>query len=231
MRGGTDTRTLAIAGIGAVVVGGGAIAWATRAASSSTPPSGVPATADGPANLAVAWWPQDVSLTPRGDDGRDATLRFQSTIANLGGEPAAVAPGDRVEYVVTRSDLKGSLGEVVGHGFAPLRRGELQPFPVDVGAAIGRPASSFGRQLADLREIPPRTATIVGAGHPSQAIVIRDARAGHYTLRQELVRDDHRTDAARADDIRLTEFRLDGRGGILHLGSRYAAEAPAGRRP
>jgi hypothetical protein len=181
--------------------------------------SGIPADASGPGNLAVAWWPQDISLAQHGDD---ATLRFQSTIVNLGGAPVDVRPGDRVEYTVMRSDTKGQLGEVVGRGSAPLGRGAVEPFPVSVGVDIGRPISDLGRVLRDIDSLAPQTAAIVGAGHASQAITIADARAGHYTLRQQVVRADGSTDASTFDDARLTEFRLDGTGSILHLGSRYA---------
>ncbi|MCW2921221.1 MAG: hypothetical protein JWL76_1095 [Thermoleophilia bacterium] len=181
--------------------------------------SGIPANADGPGNLAVAWWPQDISLTQQGDD---ATLRFQSTIVNLGGEAVPVAPGDRVEYTVSRSDTKGGIGEVVGHGSAPLDRADVKTFPVEVGVDIGIPISDLGARLQTISSLAPQTAAIVGAGHASQAITIHDAKAGHYTLSQHVVRADGSSDVSAFDDERLTEFRLDGTGNILHLGSRYA---------
>ena len=186
----------------------------------NTAGSGIPLGAEGPGNLAVAWWPQDISLTQQGGD---ATLRFQSTIVNLGGEAVALQPGDRVDYAVMRSDTKGRLGEVVGRGSAPLDRADVQPFPVKVGVDIGIPIDSLGRELATISSLAPQTAAIVGAGHASQAITIRDAAAGHYTLRQQVVRADGTAgDASTFDDSRLTEFSLDGAGSILHRGSRYA---------
>ena len=185
----------------------------------NTAGSGIPVDAHGPGNLAVAWWPQDISLEQQGGD---ATLRFQSTIVNLGGEPVALEPGDRVEYTVARSDSKGRLGEVVGRGSAQLARADVEPFPVSVGVDIGRPISDLGVELEPITALEPQTAAIVGAGHASQAITIRDARAGTYTLRQQVVRADGSTDPSPTDDARLTEFRLDGAGAILHLGSRYA---------
>lgn len=181
--------------------------------------SGIPANADGPGNLAVAWWPQDISLAQQ---GADATLRFQSTIVNLGGEAIAVQPGDRVEYTVTRSDTKGNLGEVVGSGSAALGKADVESFPVNVGVDVGIPISSLGVDLVDIDSLAPQTAAIVGARHDSQAITIRDAKAGHYTLRQQVVHADGSRDVSPSDDARLTEFRLDGTGNILHLGSRYA---------
>ncbi len=181
--------------------------------------SGIPVDAQGPGNLAVAWWPQDISLTQQGDD---ATLRFQSTVVNLGGEAVAVAPGDRVEYTVLRSDTKGGLGEVVGRGSAPLGKADVESFPVKVGVDVGIPISALGRDLTTITSLGSQEAAIVGAGHDSQAITIRDAKAGHYTLRQQVVHADGSADVSPSDDTRLTEFRLDGTGSILHLGSRYA---------
>ena len=185
----------------------------------NTAGSGIPLDAQGPGNLAVAWWPQDISVAQQGDD---ATLRFQSTIVNLGGEAVAVRPGDHVEYTVRRSDTKGSVGEVVGQGSAPLDRADVEAFPVKVGVDIGIPISDLGRTLETITSLAPQTAAIVGAGHASQAITIRDASAGHYTLSQHVVRADGSADVSSFDDTRLTEFRLDGTGTILHLGSRYS---------
>jgi hypothetical protein len=182
--------------------------------------SGIPANADGPGNLAVAWWPQDISLAQQGDD---ATLRFQSTIVNLGGEAVAVQPGDRVEYSVMRSDTKGNLGEVVAQGSAPLGKADVRPFPVNVGVDVGIPISALGVDLANITSLAPQSAAIVGAQHASQAITIHDATAGHYTLRQQVVHADGSSDVSPGDDARLTEFRLDGTGNILHLGSRYSS--------
>ena len=185
----------------------------------NTAGSAIPADADGPANLAVAWWPQDIRYA---QEGSSAELRFQSTIVNLGGEDAAVADGDRVEYTLSRLDDDGRPGDVVARSSAPLDRGELQPFPVQhAGVETGHGLDELGVHLSDIDALAPQTAAIVGAGHPSQLLRIDDVRAGTYLLRQQLVRADGSTDSNRFDDARVTELQLDGTGGILHTTSRY----------
>ncbi|MCW2925740.1 MAG: hypothetical protein JWM98_3144, partial [Thermoleophilia bacterium] len=181
--------------------------------------SGQPGTATGPADLAVGWWPQDISLHA---DAAGATLRFQSTIVNLGGAAAPVHAGDRVEYTVQRTDRIGTLGEVVARGSAPLGRGDVQPFPVDVGEEVGHDINSFGTHLADITSLAPQHAAIVGAGQATQALHIADAAKGMYVLRQTIVHADGSHDAVPTDDERATEFILDGAGGILHTSSRYS---------
>lgn len=200
-----------------VVPSGEGFADASKAPNSAA--SGAPAGADGPGNLAVGWWPQDISLTQH---GADATLRFQSTIVNLGGEAVDVRPGDHVEYSMFRVDEIGGPGVPVGSSSAPLGRGAVEPFPVRVGVDIGRPISELGANLETITSLAPQTAAIVGARHASQAITIRDARAGHYELRQQVIRADGSSDVSAFDDVRITEFELDGAGEIIHLGSRYA---------
>lgn len=180
-----------------------------------------PVNEGGPANLAVAWWPQDISLLQQGDD---ATLRFQSTIANLGGSDASIRPGDQLRYSISRTDTKGVFGEVVGRGSRPLDRGDLEPFPVSAGHGRGVDLDTLGRDLVTIDTLAPGIAAIVGSGHPVQAISIRDAREGLYVLRQQIVRADGSSDESSFDDVRLTEFFLDGHGGILHTSSRYAGD-------
>ncbi|MCW2926598.1 MAG: hypothetical protein JWM86_566 [Thermoleophilia bacterium] len=223
----------AVLGAGAgLLVAGGLTAWAIArgrtdretsfehaADAPNRAGSAVPKSAAGAGNLAVAWWPQDISLTQR---DHAATLRFQSTIANVGGEPVEIRPGDRVEYTVAHQGRDGSLGEIVARGSAPLDRADVQPFPVPVGVEIGRSIETFGVDLANVHRLEGRSAAIVGAGHASQALEMRDATAGLYVLRQQIVRADGARDGSPADDARLTEFLLDGTGGILHTSSRYA---------
>lgn len=214
------------AGIGVIAVGG-TIAWlASRddervsdALDGGPLPGPEPTTANGPGNLAVAWWPQDIRLE---QSGRDATLRFQSTVANTGGDPVAIRPGDRLEYTIRRQDTDGSVGEVVGRGSMPLDHVDVEPFPVTAGHGVGRDLSQLGRTLHPIGLLEPAHAAIVGAEHDVQAITINDARAGLYVLRQEIVRPDGTRDPMAFDDTRLTEFLLDGSGGILHTSSRYA---------
>lgn len=227
----------ALVGAGGLLAAGGVLAWTlsrgaapaarserevghedARDAPNSAGPA-IPSSASGPGNLAVAWWPQDVSIA---HGGGDATLRFQSTIANLGGEAVDIHPNDRVEYTVTREARGGAPSEVVGRSSARLDRADIEPFPVPVGAEVGRVISSFGVELEPIDSLGPRTAAIVGAGHASQAIELRDATKGLYVLRQQIVRADGARDRSPGDDVRLTEFLLDGRGGILHTSSRYA---------
>lgn len=216
------------AGIAAVAIGGVAAWRATRADADRPkveldgpqPPSPEPATANGPGNLAVAWWPQDIRFEQQ---GADATLGFQSTVANTGGLPVALHPGDRVEYTIRRQDATGVAGEVVGRGSAPLTRADVEPFPVQHdGNGVGGSLSNLGRVLSPISSLAPAEAAIVGAGQPTQVISITDARAGRYVLRQQIVRADGSRDPLTFDDIRLTEFMLDGRGGILQTSSRYA---------
>lgn len=214
---GTNRALLGL-GAGAVAVSIAAVA-AARAARDE-PPARPEQRADrapsSRGNLAVASWPHDLALE---QDGVDATLRFQTTIANLGSEPVGLEPGDHVRYTVRRQDATGTPGAVVGHGRLELGRGDLEPFPVPAGHGIGRPLESLGRELQPLAALAPATAALVGAGHPQQAIRIRDARAGRYQLRQEIVRAG--LDASSFDDARVTELFLDGRGGILNTSSRY----------
>lgn len=204
-----------------VAAAGGVAAWllARDEHAPNTAASGIPAGADGPGNLAVAWWPQDISLDQR---GADATLRFQSTVANLGGEPVDLRAGDRVEYTLYRTGTPDGPGVPVGRSVAPLELGAVESFPVRIGVDIGRPISDVGVTLEKIAALAPQTAAVVGAGHASQAITIRDARAGHYELHQEIVRADGATDHSSFDDVRITEFELDGAGGYIHLGSQYA---------
>jgi hypothetical protein len=226
-------RALVGLGIG-VVAAGGAIAWAASrrhdAAASersyvdakdapNTAGSPEPASADGPGNLAVAWWPQDITLTQHGDS---ATLRFQSTISNLGGQPVAIRPGDRLEYTLQRQDELGNLGAIVARGSAPLDRADIEPFPVSEGVEIGHSIQTYGVTLAPVTSMAPQTAAIIGAQHPSQSLAIDGATKGLYALRQQIVHADGTTDLEPFDDVRLTEFYLDGAGGILHADSRYA---------
>ena len=179
-----------------------------------------PAETKGPGDLAVAWWPQDLQLEQH---GTDATLRFQSTIANLGGTPIDVRPGDRVEYTVQRTTDDGARtpGEVVGRGSAPLDRADVQPFPVPEGEEVGHAIQTFGVDLKQIDSLQPLTAAIVGAQQPSQAIEIKDAAAGTYLLTQRIVHADGSSDASSYNDARMTELILDGDGGMLHASSRY----------
>jgi hypothetical protein len=186
--------------------------------------SPLPTESRGPGDLAVAWWPQDLSLAQHGDD---ATLRFQSTIANIGGEAMAIRPGDRLEYTVTRQGVDGAADEVVGHGSAPLTAADLEAFPVAEGTEIGHSIQTYGNELEPVSSLGPQTAAIIGAKHASQAIELRGAREGHYLLRQEIVRADRSVDASEHDDVRINDLVLDGHGGMLHASSRYAG----GERP
>jgi hypothetical protein len=214
-------------GIGAAGIGG-AIAHAlskrddaarARAAYDPGPVhSAKPGEADGPADLAVAWWPQDLQIE---QDGTDATLRFQSTVANLGGEAIDVRAGDRVEYTVQRTDANRTPGTVVGRGSAPLDRADVQPFPVPEGEEIGHAIQTFGVDLKQIDSLAPQTAAIVGAQQATQAIHITDASAGTYVLTQRIVHGDGTTEASSFNDARLTELILDGEGGMLHASSRY----------
>jgi hypothetical protein len=225
------TRALVGAGIGAVAIGGAA-AWLATRNDDDAPkperqpldggplPSPEPATAHGPGNLAVAWWPQDIHFE---QTGTDATLSFQSTVANTGGRTVELHPGDRVEYRVRRQHTTGVAGVVVGRGSAPLGRADVEPFPLEhEGHGVGGALSDLGKVLTSIDALQPAEAAIVGAGQPSQQIAIRDARKGLYVLRQEIVRADGSRDPQTFDDTRLTEFMLDGHGGILHTSSRYA---------
>ncbi len=172
----------------------------------------------GPANLAVAWWPQDISFIRT---GTEAELRFQTTVANMGGAPTELKPGDRVEYVVERSNARGARGEVVGRGSAPLTEAEETAYPPPLGEEIGRPISSAGERLAPVAKLDPERAVIIGSKHDSQLVRLSDVREGFYALRQSIVRADGSTDANTFDDVRVTEFHLDSRGVWLHTGSRY----------
>jgi hypothetical protein len=226
----------ALLGVGALAVGG-TIAWlatrghdhadhepavpnSSRDLDGGPLPDPEPLSADGPADLAVAWWPQDIHFE---QDGADATLRFQSTVANLGGEIAPIHDGDRLEYEVYRQDSKGVAGEVVGRGSMPLDRADVEPFPLQhVGHGVGGSLAEVGRTLQPITMLEPQHAAIVGSEHDVQSIAIKDATAGIYVLRQQIVRADGSTDPIHFDDTRLTEFILDGAGGILHTSSRYA---------
>lgn len=183
-------------------------------------PDPAPQTASGDGDLAVAWWPQDIRFEQHGND---AILRFQSTVANLGGKPVAIQAGDRLEYTIHRQDIDGTRGELVGRGSMPLDRADVEPFPLQkTGAGVGGSLADVGRELQPIAMLEPQHAAIVGSDHATQAITISDAKAGLYVLRQQIVRADGSTDTLRFDDARLTEFLLDGNGGILHTSSRYA---------
>jgi hypothetical protein len=239
-------RALFGMGVGAIVVGGAAAAWMLgrdaehdhsshdhgdhAGTDTGAPPTGtkVPPTANpddvvGPANLAVAWWPQDISVERH---GADATLRFQSTIVNLGGEAAPIRSGDRVEYSVHRLAPDGTAGELVASNAAELGRADVQPFPVPVGVEVGRGIDTFGRVLRSIDELAPQTAAIVGAGQASQQLEIHDATAGTYLLRQQVVRADGSGDVTPLDDARVTEIRLGAGDTFLHTTSRYDGEDP-----
>jgi hypothetical protein len=213
-------------GVGAAVaVAGGVAAWSLTRHQDAQPydsgrvHSDAPAEATGPGDLAVAWWPQDLSLEQH---GTDATLRFQSTIANLGGTPVAIRPGDRLEYTVSHEDDYANLGEVVGRGSVPLTRADVQDFPVSEGADIGHSIQTFGTKLTPISGLEPQTAAIIGAQHAGQAIELHGVTKGTYALRQQIVHADGSTDASTNDDARLTSLFLDGKGGMLHASSRYA---------
>jgi hypothetical protein len=185
-------------------------------------PDPEPTTSKGPGDLAVAWWPQDIHFE---QDGADASIRFQSTVANMGGEPVDLHPGDRLEYTIRRQDTKGVEGEVVGRGSMPLTRADVHAFPLQhEGHGVGGSLSDVGAVLSPISMLEPAHAAIVGADQPSQSISIKDAREGLYVLRQEIVRADGSHDQTPFDDTRLTEFMLDGHGGILHTSSRYAID-------
>ncbi|MCB0877635.1 MAG: hypothetical protein KDC46_01455 [Thermoleophilia bacterium] len=185
----------------------------------NTAGSGVPEDAKGPANLAVAWWPQDISFDQHGSAG---TLRFQSTVANIGGEATTIAPGDRVDYTLQRLQEDGTAGPVVARSSVPLGHADVQPFPAEyAGQETSGGLSSLGATLHDFSTLAPQTAAIVGAGHASQQLHIGDVKAGVYLLRQQIVRDGSPVDATRFDDARITEIKLDGKGGFLHMASRY----------
>lgn len=171
-------------------------------------------------DAAVAWWPQDLTLTR--DAGGRAELRFQSTIANLGGAPLPIGPGDRLEYTVSKQDDLGRTGEVVARGAASLQRLDVQPFPPDFGTQVDHHASGFGQALQGVTELAPITAGIVGSSHPSQRLDLGAAEPGSYVLRQAIVRADGSTDPEPYDDVRDTELIVRDDGTLLHASSRYA---------
>jgi len=231
----------ALLGVGVLAIGG-TVAWlATRDRSHAardrapgdhdTPtssrdlnggpvPGPLPTTAHGDGDLAVAWWPQDIRFEQQGDD---ATLRFQSTVANLGGKAVEIRPGDHLRYEVYRQDTDGAKREVVGRGSMPLGHADVEPFPLQhVGHGAGGSLADVGSDLQPITMLEPQHAAIVGSDHAVQAITIDDAKAGLYVLSQQIVRADGSTDTSSFDDIRLTEFILDGSGGIIHTSSRYA---------
>ena len=72
-----------------------------------------------------------------------------------------------------------------------------------IGHSDGKPASRHARRNA------------------RQQLHIGDVKAGVYLLRQQIVRDGSPVDATRFDDARITEIKLDGKGGFLHMASRY----------
>jgi hypothetical protein len=208
-----------------IAVAGGIAAWAlsrhagTSVARDTEVHSALPGEASGPGDLAVAWWPQDLSLEQH---GTDATLRFQSTIANLGGTSVAIRPGDRLDYTVRRDDRDGTFGAIVGRGSVPLTRADVEPFPVSEGAEIGHSIQSFGTRLAPITSLEPQTAANIGAQHAGQAIQLHDVTKGTYTLSQQIVHADGSADPREFNDVRLTELFLDGTGGMVHASSRYA---------
>jgi hypothetical protein len=196
--------------------GGG---YANAVDAPNTAGSGVPADATGPANLAVAWWPQDISFEQHGAAG---TLRFQSTVANLGGEATQIAPGDHVEYTLQRLGDDGAPGPVVARSSAPLWYADVRPFPAEnAGAETSGGLETLGRELHLYGSLEPQHAAIVGAQHASQALRVDDVVAGTYVLRQQIVRAGDPVDASAFDDARVTEIQLDGNGNFLHTSSRY----------
>lgn len=185
-------------------------------------PSPVPETVKGPADLAVAWWPQDIKVGT--NSAGHETLRFQTSVANLGGQTAPLQTGDRIEYTVTRLGAGGVADAVVGHSSMPLTRADVQPFPTDFGEEVGHEATSFGRTLATIDALAPETAAILGSNHAGQIIDIGTAVKGEYLLRQQIVRADGSPDAQPFDDVRETHIFLDGAGGFLHASSAYAGD-------